>query len=280
MSDIRKIQIISRGNIFRTMFSAKIYIALFLAYIIFSSYVEKIKEFSETVGIKINGWILPYITSYKFAQVAIVVGVVFIFGDMPFNDISNEWQIVRVGRKNWIIGKILFIYKLAWIMAILYYLISLITLIPQLQFEFRWGKILGTLAQMNTGGIVLNYNLQIEMTPIEACLISIVMIALVNAFTGMIIMMINMLVKIAAGQLAGLCIAFLAMLAPNFSNLFAAYYFSPASWLDISFIISGNISKYPTAAYIFTVIGSGIIFLSAACIFIAINSESVMIRTK
>lgn len=66
---------------------------------------------------------------------------------------------------------------------------------------------------------------------------------------GMLILVCNLLFKKGIGQLIGIGFAFLAFLAPNFSNMYKAYYFSPASWLNISLFITEEYSKFPSLSY-------------------------------
>ena len=280
MHSIRQSWIICRDSLYRTGCNCKLYVALFLMMVLFYQFIAPVREFSETVGIKVNGWLYPFLTMDKFIQVAIIVAIAFVLSDNPFDDGVNEWLILRTGRKNWIVGKISYTFMVSLLMSIICFLMSALMLIPQLQFENKWGKILGTLAQTNASAIVgtlqPDYQLQASLNPIVACLYSVLMTFAVMFLTGMLILLFNMMFEKAIGQLIGFGIAFLAMFAPNFSNLFAAYYFSPASWLNISFITNRELTKYPTASYIAIFLLSAITVTIVCSVLVAINSNKVI----
>lgn len=280
MHNIRQSWIICRDSLYRTVCNCKLYVALFLVSVLFYQFIAPVREFSEMVGIKVNGWLYPFLTMYKFIQVVIIVALTFVLSDNPFDDGVNEWLILRAGRKNWIVGKIGYTFIVSLLMSIICFLISILMLIPQLQFENRWGKVLGTLAQTDAsavaGTIYPDYQLQVSLNPIIACLYSVTMTFAVMFLAGMLILLFNMIFEKAVGQLVGFGIAFLAMFAPNFSNLFAAYYFSPASWMDISFITNRELTKYPTASYVAIFLSVAIIVTAVCSVLVAINSSKVI----
>lgn len=154
MFKIKQIWVICRNSIFFTIFNCKIYVALIFVSILFQQLIGPIKDFSKLVGIKVNGWVFPFLTEYSFVQVAVVLAIAFIFCDMPFDDGESEWMLLRAGRQNWILGKVLYIIMMSGIMTFLFFLVSLILLIPQLQLCTGWGKVLGTLAQTNAANVM------------------------------------------------------------------------------------------------------------------------------
>ena len=260
MFKIKQIWVICRNSIFCTIFNCKIYVALILVSILFQQLVGPIKDFSKLVGIKVNGWVFPFLTEYSFVQVAVVLAVAFIFCDIPFDDEASEWMLLRAGRQNWIFGKVLYIILMSGIMTFLFFLVSIILLIPQLQLCTGWGKVLGTLAQTNAANVMglnivkLDYNLQISCEPLQACIYSMLMVWLVLSMAGMLILVCNLLFKKGIGQIVGIGFAFLAFLAPNFSNMYKAYYFSPSSWFNISLFTTGEYSKFPSLSYMISFI--------------------------
>lgn len=271
MFKIKQIWMICRNSIFYTMFNCKIYVALILVSILFQQLVEPIKEFSRLVDIKVNGWVFPFLTEYSFVQVVIVLAVAFVFCDIPFDDEASEWMLLRAGRQNWILGKVLYIFLMSGIMTLLFFLVSIILLIPQLQFCTGWGKVLGTLSQTNAANVMglnilkLDYNLQISFEPLQASIYGMLMAWLVLSMAGMLILVCNLFFKKGIGQIVGIGFAFLAFLAPNFSNMYTAYYFSPASWLNISFFTTGEYSKFPSLLYmIFFILISYIVLLASS----------------
>ncbi len=271
MFKIKQIWVICRNSIFCTLFHCKLYVALIFVSILFQQLIGPIKEFSELTGIKVNGWVFPFLTEYTFVQVVVVLAAAFVFCDIPFDDEASEWMLLRAGRKNWILGKILSILLMSGIMTVLFFLVTLILLMPQLQFGIGWGKVLGTLAQTDAANAMgldilkLDYNLQMACEPLQATLWAMLMAWLVLGMTGMLILVCNLFFKKGIGQIVGIGFAFLAFLPPNFSNMFTAYYFSPASWLDISLFIAGEHSKYPSFSYMISfLLISDIVLLAGA----------------
>lgn len=279
MFKIKRIWVICRNGIFCTIFNCKIYVALIFVSILFQQLVGPIKDFSKLVGIKVNGWVFPFLTEYSFVQVAVVLAVAFIFCDIPFDDEASEWMLLRAGRQNWIFGKVLYIILMSGIMTFLFFLVSIILLIPQLQLRTGWGKVLGTLAQTDAANVMglniikLDYNLQISYEPLQASIYSMLMAWLVLSMAGMLILVCNLLFKKGIGQIVGIGFAFLAFLAPNFSNMYQAYYFSPASWLNISLFTAGEYSEFPSLSYMISFILISDIVLLAGSVLLSKKYE-------
>lgn len=213
----------------------------------------------------------PFLTEYSFVQVAIMLAVAFVFCDIPFDDKASEWMILRTGRFDWILGKVLYVILMSGVMTLLFFGVSIILLIPNVQFGTGWGKVLGTLAQTNAADVMgfnalkLDYNLQISCEPLQAALYSILVSWLVLSMSGMLILVCNLLLKKGIGQIVGIGFAFLAFLAPNFSNMYAAYFFSPASWMNISLFVTGDHSRFPTLSYIISfILISDVVLLTGA----------------
>lgn len=87
------------------------------------------------------------------------LGALLLFCDAPFIDSEQPYIVLRSGRKKWVAGQIAYIAISSALFTLFLYLLTLLLLLPWLEFSTEWGKAIGTLAQTTTG-----YDLGITIT--------------------------------------------------------------------------------------------------------------------
>lgn len=238
----------------------RIYVLAILVCILLAKNIAGVLEFSYETGYRINPWIFPvllesYFVSMGLLKVLLLFGMILLFCDAPFYDGMKPYLIIRCGRRAGCIGEIIYIAAASFVYVLFVWGISLLCLLPRISFQLTWGKVLGTLAMTEAGGIyapTLCFNSQMisSYQPLEASLLTFLNFWLFGIIIGLIIYTANIFLK---NKITGVIfVSFLILMDPVFAYLEQAgnFWFSPASWVSISRLNRISGSDYPTECYV------------------------------
>ena len=208
MNDLSKVWLCTRINFSKWPVNPRIYTvaAAILAFSIWN--ISGFVQYSDLVGQKITPWIFPHM----FSPVMIVAYGCFtalLFSDAPFADSHMPFILVRSGRLIWIFGQIIYIFVTAFIYTAFQLLVSIIILLPKITLSSEWGIVIKTLASNPSAiyeaginsAIGISLSIVSQFSPIGATLISFGLCWLVTAFSGMIILSANTILKKTNGQI-------------------------------------------------------------------------------
>src|SRR5699024_10050642 len=173
--------------------------------------------------------------------------IILLFSDAPFADRHMPFLIIRSGRRNWIIGQLLYIVVASFVFTIFILFISVLVLIPNVQLSTDWGIILKSLA-VNTEiipsvTIFPDERILTIFSVLEAMLISFGLFWLVSIFIGVLIFCFNIVVGKMSGLVASGVFIFISFFSIVHGRLILGdwiSYFSPISWMSMSFFIWYN----------------------------------------
>lgn len=80
------------------------------------------------------------------------LGVVLLFCDAPFIEDEQPYIMLRSGRRIWFIGQMLYIVVASVLYLIVLYFISVLVLLPHIEWSAEWGKLLSTFSQTSAAG--------------------------------------------------------------------------------------------------------------------------------
>lgn len=253
----------------KMLLNARFYIALFLPFLIIQSLIDPIRKFAFQAGYRVTPWLFPFLLQHFYIQMIVILGIILLFCDAPFINQGTPYQLVRVGRKNWFRGQVLYIIVMAFLYFALIVIMSIGLFFPYLYLENGWGKILHTLAQTNAGmtmgTISLDYQLQLEFQPLHALLYSFGMAWGNGVLTGMLIFTCNLMWKRIAGVVVGGVLAATPYVVINFSDIRLFYYFAPPSWMNIMILDRKEQTYFPDLWYgilVLAVLGTGCVCFS------------------
>lgn len=275
MDKYKKCLFVIGRNIISTLTQARFYVAILLVTCLMNQITYPIKMFSIQVGIKTYPWIFPFLTQVFYIQMIILVGIVFLFCDLPMINNGTIYILARTGKKIWFWAQVGYIFIMTFIYFLCIFMVSIILFLPHLQLGWGWGKVLGTLAQTNLADqleIEIDYLLQVTYTPIQAIGMAFFIAWLVGVFVGVVILVLNIYFKSIVGAVAGTMIAFTPYMVANSNNMIAANYIAPAVWLNIMKSYQVESINYPNAWYIFSFLIMGIILLITLA-YLKIRSE-------
>lgn len=160
----------------RLMCSLRFYLAIALVLFVMWDYLMPVKRWAASVAHGVAPWLFPYLTNGLFTQMIIMCGLVFILCDAPFLDDAQPFIIIRSGREAWCVGQLLYILVTSLLYTCAIAIGSTLLLIPNLELNLSWGKVINTLAmgQVELDSF-LNFSpdILVSFTPVAATALSV-----------------------------------------------------------------------------------------------------------
>lgn len=264
-----KIFFYSTQNFRKWFTNPRIYVIALLLVGYLSLIIHPIAEFASVVHLPVTPWIFPFLAVDPYSLLMIMLGIVFLFCDAPFIDAHQPYIIIRSGRKDWVFGQIMYIMLATAFYYLFIILISIVLLLPNLDFSMGWGKVLGTLAQTNAGSqfqvtLTIDYRILLTYTPLKAMVLSFLLIYLVSIFLGLFMFVINMTSRRGIGNLLATGLIFLSYFLHEVW-IDVLYYISPVTWASLGSLRMVQGSFYPSLNYAVSVL----IGLNLVCIVLA-----------
>lgn len=241
----------------------KIY-TLFILIFVFSLWnFSGIYEYGRSVGEGVGPWIFPHIFTMPLTMPIYGCFAILLFSNAPFVDRYMPFVIARVGRGNWILGQLLYIFLASIVYTIIHYIITILSFFPYIDFTQDWGKVIRTLAvnpdSAYEKGIEMTVMMQnaIVMTfsAIDATLISLGLFFLVTLFIGIVIFSMNLIVGKMSGVITAGLLVFISYFSIYVGRLtigYKVYYFSPLSWNSLQYIDWYSSGDAPSFQYAIT----------------------------
>ena len=236
-------------------------------------WVRPIADFSSAVHVSVTPWVFPYLSLSQKVLLLIMLGIVLLFCDAPFIDAHQPYVIIRSGKRDWLLGQILYIMVASALYFLFIALISTLLMLPNLTFSSEWGKIFGTLALTDAGSqfkinLPISYKLQLTYTPIAAMAWSFFLNWLIGTFLGLLMFVLNMRFTREIGAIVATFLVILQYFCFS-ANGFLLWHFSPVSWASLENLDITHTSALPSITYAVSVlIGLNLILILLAVIFI------------
>lgn len=273
MTNWTTIWLSARVNIMKWSVTPRIY-TIAAIIVAFSIWIFAwISDYASAVGVNVTPWVFPYLLTMPIIFIVYGVLTTLLFSDAPFTDSHTPFLMVRMSRRNWVLGQLLYILITSFLYTAFFVLMSMVVLIPNLKFSTDWGAVLKTLAYDPNSPD--KYNIEsysfikdpvISMfTAMEAMLISFGLFWLVSLFIGVLIFCFN----VVFGRLSGLIaagvftfISYFAAYVGYFSHGSIIYYISPLSWTSMFNLDWSNTSSMPTPLYAVSCLLGAIVLMS------------------
>lgn len=276
MTNLNMTLISTRMNFQKWSVNPRIYIiaVIIIAFLTYHSF--GLAQYAASKEVAVTPWIFPFLMTPPVMQVFACL-TILLFSDAPFADRHMPFLIIRAGRRNWIIAQLFYMILAAFIYTVFILIVSMLVLIPHIQFTADWGLILKTLASstdaMPSVTIFPDYRVISLFTPMEAILISFGLFWLVSVFIGVLILFFNIVVGKMSGLVASGVFLFISFFSIIHGRLILGdwiSYLSPYSWMSMSFYNWDLTMDFdsPTVAYaVLSLLGS-IILMSLIAIIV------------
>lgn len=218
-----------------------------------------------------------FLFSSSICTFFLYLSVILMFCDAPFVDRQQLFVIVRSGKRNWFLGKIIYVFLASVIFAICVNLVCWIEFFPYIGFGNKWGDMALQIVR-EPAGIGAAFSLKertLEMfSPLKAFFLQFLIIICTNIFLGLLIFFVNLHKSKTYGSAVALSVVIISVMiqfAQNYENVLQ--YISVVSWGNLS-IYSRGVGAVPLS-YVMTFLGVGNILL---IIGILISSKKISLE--
>lgn len=244
MTTMRRIQKIWLFQMKQTLASRKTYAVLILIGIFTWSNAQQISDFASMVQIKAHPWVFPHIVNDFICQFVFAAACITLFSDAPWNTDLSSYLVVRSGKRTQCAGHIFYIASLSFCFIAYILIVSIVALLPNIEFADGWGKVLGTLARTDASSqIGLSFSISDYLigafTPVKATLLSVILEWACFTLLGLVTYILNS----HLGKYVGICIsAIIVLLDITIANEWTpfAYHFSPITLAQLTSFVGMN----------------------------------------
>lgn len=200
--------------------------------------IQPVRQLCVEQGLSISNWFYPFLFSGTINTMFFFFGIILLSCDAPFIDKHQMFVVMRSGKKKWFIGKIIYIFVASFFYFAWMYLVSIFEFIPYVGISSEWEKILEGLSINGKVGYVMvtvPRTVIIQMTPMKAFGVSLILCILVGTFLGLLIFHMNLY----ESYNLGVSVALVVILATGVISVLPdefrakAQWISPVSWVNI-----------------------------------------------
>jgi len=285
VNDLKTILLCALVNFRKWMVNPRIYTLAAVTVGFLSWHSAGLSQLSAAVGIDVTPWVFPNLLTTSAMVAVFTCFIMLFFCDAPFADSHTPFLIIRTGRRNWMIGQLLYIILASFIYTVFFLIMSVVVLLPNVQWDTGWGTILKTIAA--NPGIGDNYGIKLTVfvhplivdmfSPIEATIISFGLFWLTSAFIGILILCGNVITGRTGGLvMAGvfLCISFFTeYLGPLTFGGYWIRYLSPINWCSICCLDWNKRGEWVSPSYAVISLVLAIVFMGIVSTIVFCNKD-------
>lgn len=257
---------------------------LILMFILINIYLTPIKDFSAGVGVKVSPWVYPFLVSDSNFLMLFMAGCLYYFSNVPFFQRINCYYLLRIGRKRWIKEQILYIFVSSIVITLVSVCLTVIALVPNIEWQKDWGAVLYTLARTDAGSNTglfwtVSPHFVRNVSPLFGMSVSIFLMILGITFIGMMMFFfciyINKIVSIVVLTFLVVYSSVVANIGNVLEKKFAMV--SPVSWMQITNIglVQYGYSISPSLGYIVIMFLFLILLLGILAFYRAIKTDYI-----
>ncbi len=249
-----------------------------LLFVNLAQYCTRLNSYSEDLGAKINGFgILPMLYNINNGltiRLIIQLGIVLMFSNAPFKNNDSLFCVMRTGYARWCVGELMYIVSASFIYTVSLFLITNILCVKNLTYSLKWGKTFSSMQRRDAFPLVTHNRVQLNYTPLEALLHTMLLIFLLSVFLGLLIFLMSSLVGRSSGVILASAVVMLGLMPGGFTQMPALVSkLSPCSFTQLGLVDKLGVSAYPSLAYAYTAFIILIVALLSANIIIYSNKK-------
>ena len=240
------------NDMVNNFFSKRLAVFCIFQFSILHYYISTVRHFSVMVDYPATPWILPFIEQNVYCLFVYGISVVYFYSNIPFTQRHEMYVLMRQGRSRWVFAKILRICMSAIMLSIIEFVLSVLLLLPRVEWTVKWGRLYNSLAMTSAGsdyGVKLFFSYEIinENSPIKTILIFWIILCIATGLIGMIMFVLSIYINRTAAVAVG---TFFSVLPVVFANLYLSKewigFISPLSWLDLLLLYGKICKRFPS----------------------------------
>lgn len=237
----------------------RIWIVAIFAFLWMYHELHSIRSFADAASVPVTPWSFPFAFTNWHNVLVVVLMEVLLFCDAPFMNEQTPYECIRCGKWSLLIGKQIYIWIGAFIFAVFLWLMSLLCMVPDLEWSWQWGRVIKTLAYTDAGSVwytpLMPTMILRDYAPYVANIICVLLVALQAVFVGTVMFVLNSITRMGGwGVVGGIVLAMILGLESPVLGYIPKpllQHFIPTGWIDMGRIALTSQSSYPTYGYIF-----------------------------
>lgn len=228
---------VCRESIRKWSGNARIWAIVYLVCMFAWVRIEYFRAMCESYGLSVSCWYFPFQMSDIHA-LFYYFGLLLLFCDAPFIDNQQMDVILRAGKRNWFVGKILYIVVASCLYFFLVCLIGIMEFFPYVGFSWEWEDMFNIMSLNEASGIVRRLVIT-SYTPVVAWLVQYVVCVLFAILLGLLIFYFNLFKR----KLVGLGLALTLVLMGGLLYMVdlrvsrILVYLIPMTWTNIDIYV-------------------------------------------
>ena len=224
----------------RKIFSIKYLTIILLIGFISVLYTANLRKMCYLTGSAVAPWLLPFFLSLNFYSMIYCALYMYFYSDAPFIQRNSMYHVIRCGRIKWGIIQIESIAIGSLIFNVVSFIVSITVLVPYVDFETGWGKILYTLSRTDAWRsyeIAFNvpYDVIGKYTPLQVMTLTLLLLWLAGNCIGLMMFAVSLWLGRNAAVICGSAWCVLPMILEDYISVWAPFmtHFSPLSWIHV-----------------------------------------------
>lgn len=256
MGLLKSIFAITAQNFRKWQTDYRIWTIAVLMIIITLIYVDDVKKLADYVGAAVPVWIFPIMYSQYYIKALYTLPIVLMFCDAPFFDRNQVFVMMRISRRKWLCGQILYIITAGGVYYFFLLSVSILFTIFHGGFSLEWGRALTAEAfsavstKIDIHFFTVSRVVVENFTPLLAVFYTFILSWLGAIFLGALVLALNLL---TGSRVWGISVSsafvVLSITAAKFEKLLP---YSPVSWTTLNFIDVGGLTRCPSITYVLT----------------------------
>lgn len=240
-----------------------------------------VEQVANRMGMRVSPWLLPHFFANPLMMCLFGFFTLFFYCNAPFFDRHSSFVMIRTGRNNWIWAQILYIIVSSVLYTLVWFLASLLPVLPRLSLTADWGDLLYRIADGTANQVADQYGISLTyyvsdgvcrtFTGPQATLLSLLLLWLVTLFIGMLVFCFNLISGYNLGVIATGVVSFMALFVSSPLVLMflgeKPYYISPVSWCSLYSLDFAGTGRMPGVGFAIIVL----IFLSVCFICVSVQ---------
>lgn len=233
-------------------FSGRLLVFCVFQFSILHYYTDSVKQYAVAAEYPTAAWILPFMGQNVYFRFMYGISTIYFYSDVPFMQRHEMYVLMRQGRRRWVSMKLLRIWISALTLAASEFLLSILVLVPNLEWTSGWGKLYHSLALTDAGAahqvrLFFSYELINENSALTTVLLLFAVLCIAAGLTGTVMFAVSLCAGRTAAILVGTLLAVLTVVFENL-YLWQAWigFVSPFSWIDLLLLYGRVCGTAPT----------------------------------
>lgn len=249
-----------------------------------------IDQFCFAANMRVAPWIAPFLLNLPVMIVVYGLFSLLLFSDAPFVNGHTPFVMIRSGKSAWIKGQLLYIFAASLALSLFMVVSTLLVLLPVLGWSNDWGTVIRLLANypseadkygIEASGIGFSQAIVNAVPPLGVNLLSILLMWLVSAFTGVLVLAFNVVVKHGSGAVAVGVLLFTSCFSIFTGPMFVGpktSYLAPYTWVSLTYLTPFDVTGQLSVFYAIGALCVAIIALSIVSVLVFCRRDAELQR--